>query len=87
MRDLLLGGTFKFVFNPAGGQSKPLSFLQNGEIGKGRNDNENRWRIVDGRLEILNSDGGVYSRFVLLDNNEFLHHTDDPDTRSLRGQI
>jgi hypothetical protein len=28
----------------------------------------------------------VYSRFVLLDDNESLHHTNDPDTRSIRGQ-
>lgn len=86
LRNLLLNGTFKFVFNPATGGSKQLTFLPNGDIGEGRNNNEHRWRIADGRLEILSADGAVYSRFVLLDDNESLHHTNDPDTRSLRGQ-
>lgn len=86
LRELLLGGKFKFVFNPASGGSKQLTFLPNGDIGDGRNSNEHKWRIVDGCLEILSGDGAVYSRFVLLDDNVSLHHTNDPDTRSLRGQ-
>jgi hypothetical protein len=86
LRDLLANGKFKFVFNPAAGRSKELTFLANGNIGEGRNNNEYQWRIADGRLEILSADGAVYSRFVLLDDNLSLHHTNDPDTRSLRGQ-
>jgi hypothetical protein len=86
LRQLLLSGKFNFVFNPTTGGSKQLTFLPNGDIGEGRNNNEHRWRIADGRLEILSADGAVYSRFVLLADNESLHHTNDPDTRSLRGQ-
>ena len=86
LRDLLLNGRFTFVFNPATGGNKPLTFLPNGDIGEGRNHQENRWRIADGRLEILHQDGGVYSRFILLSDGQSLHHTNDPDTRSLLGQ-
>jgi hypothetical protein len=86
LRNLLLSGTFKFVFNPSTGASKELTFLPNFDVGKGRNHNENRWRIVDGRLEILNSGGTVYSRFVLLDDNISLHHTNDPELPSIKGQ-
>src|SRR5688572_19894488 len=60
LRELLLGGKFKFVFNPASGGSKQLTFLPNGDIGDGRNSNEHKWRIVDGCLEILSGDGAVY---------------------------
>lgn len=86
LQKLLLEDVFTFVFNPTSGGSKDLTFLRTGEIGDGRNKNENRWRIVDGRLEILDSQGNVYSRFVLLDDGESLHHTNDPDTLSLKGQ-
>jgi hypothetical protein len=81
LHELLLSGPFKFVFNPATGASKRLTFLPNGDIGEGRNDNENRGRIADGRLEILGGDGRLYSRFVLLHDNVSLHHTNDPETR------
>lgn len=86
LRELLLKGRFRFVFNPATGGSKRVTFLANGQIGEGRNDNEATWRISDGRLEILNAQGALYSRFILLDDNASLHHTNDPDTISLRGQ-
>lgn len=41
LRKLLLDGRqFNFVFNPMTGQSKVLTFLDNGDIGEGRNANE-----------------------------------------------
>lgn len=77
---------FKMVFNPTSGLSKQVTFKPNGEIGEGRNDNENSWRAVDGRLEVLNGQGQVYSRFFLLPSGKAFHHTNDPDTISIKGQ-
>lgn len=86
LSNILTNRTFLFVFNPSTGASKQLTFLSNGKIGSGQNANENTWQIRDGRVEILDSEGRIYSRFVLLDDGMSLHHTNDPDTRSLRGQ-
>jgi len=74
-------------FNPqATNGSKRISFLKNGEIGEGRNDNENRWRIQDAVLEILNSNGRVFSRFSYKKDSKVFEHTNDADTLSLRDQ-
>jgi hypothetical protein len=76
---------YRFVFNPETGRSKTLTFEINGKIGEGRNDNESSWRISEGRLEILNGHGEVYSRFSVLPDGKF-QHTNDPDTKSIKGQ-
>ena len=86
IRSAIDSTTYKFVYNPATEHSKTLTFLPNGNIGRGQNNNENRWRVANGRLEILDSQGTVYSRFTLLDDGISFHHTNEPDTRSLRGQ-
>jgi hypothetical protein len=79
--------TYKFVFNPETDQSKILTFHPNGAIAQGQNDNENRWRVVNGRLEILDGRGALYSRFSLMEDGLSFHHTNEPDTRSIRGQF
>ena len=84
-QEVLLSGSWLLVFNPPN-RSKPISFLQNGEIGLGRNNNENMWRISDGKLEILQNDGQVHSRFVYYPRNSSFLHTNDSDTLSIRGQ-
>ena len=78
---------FKFVFNPLSEGSKILTFLPNGEIGEGRNSNEYHWRISNGRLEIINSKGETYSRFFLFPDGKSLHHTNEKDLVSIRGQF
>lgn len=85
-RILLSGRSFSFVFNPATGQAKLLTFLANGEIGEGQNTNEHSWRIHHGTLEIFAFDGLIYSRFVRDKKLGKLVHTNDPDTRSIHGQ-
>ncbi len=42
---------------------KRISFEPDGDIGEGNNQNETRWRIIEGFLEILNKNGVVFSRF------------------------
>ena len=87
LRQLFLNDRrFVFVFNPTHGQAKIVTFLPNGEIGEGRNSNENTWRIRRGVLEIMAHDNKVYSRFVHDKSTGRLAHTNDPDTRSIHGQ-
>jgi hypothetical protein len=77
---------YSHVYNPESGRAKTLTFKAGGYIGEGRNDNESRWRVAGGRLEILNSQMQVYSRFFLLPDGRSFHHTNDPDTLSIKGQ-
>jgi hypothetical protein len=78
---------YKFVFNPLTEQSKLLTFNSDGTIGEGRNANESTWRTVNGSLEIYNEAQQVYSRFTLLPDGISLHHTNQSDTLSIRGQF
>jgi hypothetical protein len=87
LKQLILNGRrFLFVFNPVTTQSKIVTFLPNGEIGEGRNQNEHTWRIRRGSLEILSSDSKVYSRFSHDKPSGHLKHTNDPDSDSIHGQ-
>ncbi|HOD84594.1 MAG TPA: hypothetical protein PKG77_24510 [Phycisphaerae bacterium] len=79
---------FMFVFNPDNPEqkSKVMTFLTNGDIGEGRNNNEYIWHMRRGCLEILGSDGVLYSRFRLDLSTGRMTHTNDADTRSIRRQ-
>jgi hypothetical protein len=83
----ILSTEYKFVFNPLNNRSKTLSFLRDGSIGQGRNNNEASWRVTNGKLEILNSEGELYSRFALQPDGLSLQHTNDLDTQSIKGQF
>src|SRR2546430_1608163 len=84
---ILMSRTWTLVFNPQSTHgSKKITFKDNGEVGLGRNQNESTWRITNGLLEMLNSEGRVFSRFIYdKRKNEFLH-TNDEDTLSIRSQ-
>ncbi|WP_029586375.1 hypothetical protein [Bradyrhizobium sp. URHD0069] len=86
IRAALRSNRYRFVYNPLTNKSKPVKFNDDGEVGEGRNGNEYRWRISNLRLEIINDKDQVYSRFFLLPDKATLHHTNDPDLPSLRGQ-
>jgi hypothetical protein len=87
LRQAITNRRFKFVFNPLSDGSKILSFLPTGEIGEGRNNNESHWRIHNGRIEIINSKGETYSRFFLFPDGKSLHHTNEKDLVSIKGQF
>jgi hypothetical protein len=79
---------YRLQFNPKNGRdgSKIVMFGPDGKILEGGNDKESSWRARNGRLELLNSDGKVHSRFRLdLPTNLFLH-TNEQDTLSIKGQ-
>jgi hypothetical protein len=87
IREALVSQKYLFVYNPQNGRNKILEFLNNGDIGGGRNANEWMWRIRDGKLEIINKKSEVFSRFRWNKDKDSFHHTNEPDTKSLRGQF
>ncbi len=83
----LLKGRWVLDFNPKKTNGKKfISFSDDGTIGLGRNNNENAWRLNSGLLEILSSDGKVFSRFKYVENEDCFLHTNDTDTLSIKGQ-
>ena len=85
---LLMSKRFRLFYNPSMGldQSKNIRFGPGGKISEGGNDNENTWRIVNGKLELVQADGHVHSRFFYLPDSQMFIHTGDNDTKSIRGQ-
>lgn len=79
---------FRLFHNPRIGpeRSKLIVFRPDGKIGEGRNNNESSWQVNRGRLELLQSDGSVHSRFAYLPDSQIFVHTGDEDTKSARGQ-
>lgn len=74
------------MYCPSKNQSKIVTFLTNGEIGEGKNDNENSWRVRRGTLEILGVDSKFYSSFRFDRKTGHLVHTNDPNSRSILNQ-
>lgn len=79
---------YRLYFNPEKGRpaSKIMMFGPSGAILEGKNDNENSWRVEGERLELVQSDGKVHSRFYFNPNANIFIHTNDEDTRSIKGQ-
>lgn len=84
----LLKTPYRLVFNPSKGTdgTKLMLFGRDGQILEGKNHNEHTWRVRDGKLELMQEDGKLHSRFHFdLPTNRFIH-TNDTDTRSTRNQ-
>lgn len=74
MRNWLTSDSFLLIFNPnKPNGSKEIMFLVGGEIGAGKNQNENKWRITSaGQLEILKDDGSIHSTFLPIFSHRIL---------------
>lgn len=86
MSELLTSGVFRLFYNPPS-YSKKIVFASNGQIIEGNNKNEHSWRIAKGKLELVQLDGKVHSRFYYDAADGSFKHTGDPDTLSIRGQF
>jgi len=85
--NLLRSKTWILNYNPAvKGKEKQIEFKDNDEFGIGKNNNECKWRVRDGLLEILNNEGRVFSRFSYDKGQQQFIHTNDPDTLSIKSQ-
>ena len=87
LNSILVRQGWSLLFNPETRRSKTITFLEDGNIGEGVNNNETTWRVRDGTLEILNRDGKVFSRFRYNDDQKRFEHTNDDDTLSMRHQV
>jgi hypothetical protein len=88
LNEMLRSQVWTLNFNPENPQGqKMITFEEDGEIGAGRNNNENKWRIRNGLLEILNSNNQIFSRFKYNSGKRSFEHTNDPDTLSIRSQM
>ena len=61
MEQALLSTIYKLFFRDD--RAKIVRFWPDGEIADGKNNNEHSWRIEKGKLELLNSNGEIHSRF------------------------
>ncbi len=87
LMQILTSKEWMFHFNPQNiGARKKITFADNGAITVGKNKNENAWRVRNGLLEILNSEGRVFSRFTYDPSSSKFVHTNDEDTLSIRSQ-
>jgi hypothetical protein len=86
LEDIILLRPFRLTFNPVTRRSKKMVFRQGGLIVEGNNKNEHSWRVVDNKLELLNLDGKVFSRFYYDKKDNIFKHTNEEDTLSIRGQ-
>lgn len=66
---------------------KHIEFGDDGIITKGDNENETSWRVRGEFLEIFRANGELQSRFRYNESKGMFEHTNDEDTRSLRGQM
>jgi hypothetical protein len=83
----LLSAKWILNFNPKNPNGKKsIVFNGDGTISEGQNKNESTWRIRNGLLEIMNSQGQVFSRFVYQPEKDIFEHTNDLDTLSIKSQ-
>lgn len=85
--EALVNGSWELVYNPSRNKIKGISFRRGGTIGRGKNNNEYLWRVKNGKLEIINSDGMIFSRFKYNPSSQQFEHTNEEDTLSLRSQV
>lgn len=87
MISIITKGVWILYFNPVSNDfNKKISFNIDGTIGEGNNNNEQKWRINRGLLELINSDGKIFSRFRFDEKTEKFVHTNDDDTLSIKSQ-
>ena len=83
---ILVSQAFRLFFNPPKA-SKRMVFAKDGVISEGNNKNEHKWRIVGDKLELVQLDGRVHSRFFYDRTDNTFKHTNDPDALSIRSQF
>lgn len=78
IRRILSKGVWRLVFNPelfrkTGGKRawKIMEFLEGGEIGQGKNNNENTWAVEGAELVVFNLEGKIHSRFARTEFEKF----------------
>lgn len=87
IRGVLLGSKYRLFFNPkvsGFAKTKIMRFGLEGKILEGRNSNEAAWRIRNNRLELVDSEGSVHSRFLYNPANRLFSQENDPESGTMR---
>jgi hypothetical protein len=71
--------------NPMG--RKRISFIADGSIGEGKNENEFRWQMVKGMLEIIRLNNDLQNRFKYDPQGQKFICTNDGDAKGLPHQF
>lgn len=87
LSQILRASPFRLFHNPERGASKIMMFGPSERILEGANNNEHTWQLVNGKLELVQADGKVHSRFDYHPTSKVFTHTNDSDTLSKRGQF
>lgn len=87
IQGILVFQPFRLFFNPRTKRSKRMVFKPQGLIVEGNNKNEHSWRVSNGKLELIQLDGRVHSRFTYNKERGIFEHTNDPDTLSIWDQF
>jgi hypothetical protein len=87
LRRQLLRSKWRFHFNPQTGATKILSFNRDGTIGEGGNNNETRWIVKEGFLDIIRANGDLQNRFRYHATTRRFTSTDDPKAKGIKGQF
>ena len=86
LEEVITGTRFRLVYKPPNG-SKIITFAAHGKVIEGHNENETTWRLNGDKLEILNWQDRVFSRFRYDPRTRTFTHTGDADTLSLKNQF
>ena len=83
LREMLVGGPWRLVFNPKSDNgSKIVTFDPGDSVKQGQNKNEHTWSIDGGKLELRQEDGQVHTRFSYSPGENLWVHTKESDTLS-----
>jgi len=64
LKDMLLSSTWLLHFNPKSDAAvKQITFLADGKVGRGANENEYEWAMVDEKLRVFRVDGDLQNEF------------------------
>ncbi len=87
LKSILFDTGWKLFFNPESGGNKTISFGAEGDIVEGRNDNEHTWKVSNGRLQIFNATGSLFSTFVYDVNKPSFVMLDGESKLANKGQF
>lgn len=85
IKEVLIDNEWSMCFRPPDGK-KRISFKENGEVGRGKNNNEHKWSVNDGVLEIFTDKDIIHNKFWYSPAKSKFLAVDSPDIRAFLGQ-
>lgn len=82
----LVNGKYRLM-STGGETAKTMEFIRGGKILAGRSTNDDRWQIVDNKIEFISSGGLVTARFEYIAEKNIFLHTEDADAPNHKGKI